>query len=96
LEVKNFPDNQAEAKLNSLNIRKEVLKHSSIRTSVIRTRRVHCSSRHISVFVNEWEEGYVTVKCGLLTHYGDSCPYLKNPNYKSEYKPKETKQEVEK
>ncbi|GAH48117.1 unnamed protein product, partial [marine sediment metagenome] len=25
-------------------------------------------------------------KCGLSKACGDSCPYLENPNYKSEYR----------
>jgi len=53
---------------------------------LLKTRRVHCALRHINAFVSEWDDGHVTVKCGLLTHCGDSCPYLKNPNYKSEYR----------
>ncbi|GAI73286.1 unnamed protein product, partial [marine sediment metagenome] len=27
-----------------------------------------------------------TVKCGLLKACSDSCPYLKDPNYKSQFK----------
>lgn len=53
---------------------------------VIRTRRVHCPLRHVGAFVTEGDDGHVTVKCGLIKYCGDSCPYLKNPNYKSEYK----------
>jgi len=49
--------------------------------------------RHVSAFVLKWDDESVTVKCGLLRVCGDSCPYLKNPDYKSpfrrapEYKP---------
>lgn len=66
---------------------------------LIKTRRVHCPLRHINAFITEYEDGGHKVKCGLSRTCGDGCPYLKNPNYKSEYrsapeyKPKE---EVEK
>lgn len=68
--------------------------------NVTRTRRVHCPLRHVNAFITEYEDGGHKVKCGLLRACGDSCPYLKNPNYRSEYKaapeykPKETKEEV--
>ena len=52
----------------------------------IEKRRVHCSVRHVGAFVIQWDDGSFTVKCGLSKACGDSCPYLKDPFYKSEYK----------
>jgi len=60
---------------------------------IMERRRVHCPMRHVSAFVLKWDDESVTVKCGLLRVCGDSCPYLKTPDYKSlfrrapEYKP---------
>jgi len=60
---------------------------------IMERRRIHCPMRHVSAFVLKWDDESVTVKCGLLRACGDSCPYLKNPDYKSpfrrapEYKP---------
>ncbi len=54
-------------------------------TEILKTRRVHCPKRHVSAFVTEWSNGHLTVKCSLLKYCGDSCPYLKDPNYKSEF-----------
>jgi len=53
---------------------------------IVEKRRVHCPLRHVSAFVLKGDDGSVTVKCGLLKACGDSCPYLKDPNYKSSYR----------
>ncbi len=53
---------------------------------IVGRRRVHCSIRHVGAFVVKWDDGSSTVKCGLLKTCGDSCPYLKDPYYKSNYK----------
>ena len=49
-------------------------------------RRVHCSRRHIDAFVTEFDDGTFAVRCGFLKHCGDSCPYLRDPNYKSPFR----------
>ena len=49
----------------------------------VEKRRVHRPIRHVSAFVLKWDDGNFTVKCGLLKACGDSCPYLKDPNYRS-------------
>ncbi len=54
-------------------------------TEILKTRRVHCSTRHVNAFVTEWNDGRLTVKCGLSKYCGDSCPYLNDPDYKSEF-----------
>ncbi len=38
------------------------------------------------VYVVKWDYGSLTVKCGLLKACGDSCPFLKDPHYKTVYK----------
>jgi len=61
---------------------------------MVEKRRVHCSIRHIGAFIIKYDDGSCSVKCGLLKVCGDSCPYLKDPDYRSsyrrapEYKPK--------
>lgn len=55
-------------------------------STVIEKRRVHCSLRHVSAFVLKWDNGSFTVKCANLKACGDSCPYLKDPDYKSQFK----------
>ena len=54
--------------------------------TIVEKRRAHCSLRHVSVSILKWDDGSHSVKCGLLKACGDSCPYLKDPNYKSQFK----------
>jgi len=54
--------------------------------AIVEKRRVHCSLRHVSAYVVKLDDGSYNVKCGLLKACGDSCPYLKNPDYKSPFK----------
>ncbi|HUV58975.1 MAG TPA: hypothetical protein VMW09_02575 [Desulfatiglandales bacterium] len=53
---------------------------------IVEKIRVHCSLRHVGAYVVKWDDGSYTVKCGLLKACGDSCPYLKDPYYKSPFK----------
>jgi hypothetical protein len=53
---------------------------------IVEKIRVHCSLRHVGAYVVKWDDGRFTVKCGLLKACGDSCPYLKDPYYKSPFK----------
>ena len=53
---------------------------------IVEKIRVHCSLRHVGAYVVKWDDGSYTVKCGLLKACGDSCPYLKDPYYKSSFK----------
>lgn len=53
---------------------------------MVERRRIHCPIRHVGAFVLKWDDGSFTVKCGLLKVCGDSCPYLKDPNYRSPYR----------
>jgi len=53
---------------------------------MIERRRVHCPVRHVNVLVLKWDDGSHSVKCSLLRACGDSCPYLKDPGYKSSYR----------
>jgi len=61
---------------------------------IVEKHRVHCEKRHVSAFVIKCDDGSSTVKCGLLKQCGDSCPFLKDADYRSplrrapEYRPK--------
>jgi len=61
---------------------------------MVERRRVHCPIRHVGAFIVEYDDGNFNVKCANLKMCGDSCPYLKDPSYRSafkrapEYKPK--------
>jgi hypothetical protein len=53
---------------------------------IVEKRRVHCSLRHVGAYIVKWDDGSFTVKCGLLKACGDSCPFLKDPDYKSSFR----------
>jgi len=53
---------------------------------LVEKRRVSCPVRHVNAFIVKYDDGSFVVKCGLLKACGDSCPYLKDPYYKSAYK----------
>jgi hypothetical protein len=53
---------------------------------IVEKRRVHCSIRHTDAFVLKYDDGSFIIKCGLLKTCGDTCPYLRDPYYKSTYK----------
>ena len=61
---------------------------------MVEKHRVHCPIRHVGALIIKYDDESFSVKCGLLKTCGDSCPYLKDPYYKSsfrrapEYKPK--------
>jgi len=49
-------------------------------------KRVSCPIKHVNFYIVKHKEGSHTVKCINSKVCGDSCPYLKNPDYKSEFK----------
>jgi len=54
--------------------------------AIVEKRRVHCSLRHVTAYVVKLDDGSYSVKCGLLKACGDSCPYLKDADYKSPFR----------
>jgi hypothetical protein len=49
-------------------------------------KRVSCPIRHVNFYIVKHEDGSHTVKCINSKICGDSCPYLEDPDYKSQYK----------
>ncbi len=54
--------------------------------AIVEKRRVNCAIRHVVAFILKHDDGSFTVKCSNVKVCGDSCPYLKDPHYKSAYK----------
>ncbi len=54
--------------------------------TIVEKRRVHCEKRHVSAWVVKRDDGGSTVKCGLLKACGDSCPFLKDPDHKRQFR----------
>ncbi len=49
-------------------------------------KRMSCPVKHVNFYITFKDDGTHNVKCVNLKICGDSCPYLKDPNYKSEFK----------
>jgi len=49
-------------------------------------KRISCPIRHVNAYIVKHGDGSFTVKCVNVKICGDSCPYLKDPDYTSEYK----------
>ncbi len=49
-------------------------------------KRVSCPIKHVSFYIVRHRDGSHAVKCINSKVCGGSCPYLKDPEYKSEYK----------
>ena len=53
---------------------------------MVERRRISCPIRHVGAFIIKYDDGSHTLKCGSKKVCGDSCPYLKDPNYKSQFR----------
>jgi len=53
---------------------------------IVEKRRVHCPIRHVDAFIVKWDDESFSVKCVNLKACGDSCPYLKDANYRNPYR----------
>lgn len=49
-------------------------------------RRAPCEKKHVGAFVLKWDDGSFTVKCGFLKQGADSCPFLKDADYRSQFR----------
>lgn len=49
-------------------------------------KRINCPIRHIAAYIVKNDDGSSIVKCVNLKLCGDSCPYLKDADYRRKYK----------
>lgn len=49
-------------------------------------RRVSCPIKHVNLYIVTYDDGSHKVKCVNKNLCGDSCPYLKDPDFKTIYK----------
>lgn len=45
-----------------------------------------CPIKHVNFYIVKHDDGTHKVKCVNANLCGDSCPYMKDPDYKYEYK----------
>jgi hypothetical protein len=48
-------------------------------------RRVSCPIKHVNFYIVTHDDESHKVKCVNIKICGDSCPYIKNPVFKTEY-----------
>ena len=49
-------------------------------------KRVSCPIKHVNFYIVTYDDGSHKVKCVNIKLCGDSCPYLKDPGFKTAYK----------
>ena len=49
-------------------------------------KRVSCPIKHVNFYIVTYDDESHKVKCVNIKLCGDSCPYLKDTNYKTEFK----------
>ena len=54
--------------------------------AVTEKRRTNCPIKHINAYIVKYDDGSFKVKCSSAKTCGDSCPFLKDPDYRSPYK----------
>jgi len=49
-------------------------------------KRISCPIKHVNAYIVRHKDGSFMVKCINSKMCGELCPYLKDPDYKSQYK----------
>ncbi len=61
--------------------------------SAVERHRISCPIYHVNAHIVKYDDGSHVIKCANKEKCGDTCPYLKDPDYKPpfrrapEYKP---------
>jgi hypothetical protein len=53
---------------------------------LIDKRRISCPIKHVVAYIVKYDDGSFVVKCVNSKICADTCPYLKNPDFRSEFK----------
>jgi hypothetical protein len=53
---------------------------------VVERRRISCPIYHVNAYIVKYDDGSHVIKCSNKEKCGDTCPYLKDPNYRSPYR----------
>jgi hypothetical protein len=54
--------------------------------SVVERRRISCPTYHVNAYIVKYDDGSHVIKCSNKERCGDTCPYLKDPGYRSPYR----------
>jgi hypothetical protein len=50
--------------------------------NVVERRRISCPIYHVNAYIVKYDDGSHVIKCPNKQKCGDTCPYLKDPDYK--------------
>jgi hypothetical protein len=54
--------------------------------SVVERRRISCPIYHVSAYIVRYDDGSHVIKCANKERCGNTCPYVKDPDYKPPYR----------
>lgn len=54
--------------------------------TAVERRRISCPIYHVNAYIVKYDDGSYVIKCINKEKCGDTCPYLKDPDYKSPYR----------
>ena len=54
--------------------------------NVVERRRITCPIYHVNAYIVKYDDGSHVIKCSNKQACGDTCPYLKDPDYKPPYR----------
>jgi len=53
---------------------------------IVERHRISCPIYHVNAYIVKFDDGSHDIKCPNKKKCGDTCPYLKEPDYKSPYR----------
>ena len=53
---------------------------------IVERRRIGCPIHHVDAYIVKSDDGSHIIKCANKQRCGDTCPYLKDPDYKPPYR----------
>jgi ssDNA-binding Zn-finger/Zn-ribbon topoisomerase 1 len=54
--------------------------------SMVERRRISCPICHVNAYIVKFDDGSHVIKCTNKQRCGNTCPYLKDPDYRSPYR----------
>jgi len=53
---------------------------------IVERRRISCPIYHVDAYIVKSDDGSHIIKCANKQRCGDTCPYLKDPDYRPPYR----------
>jgi ssDNA-binding Zn-finger/Zn-ribbon topoisomerase 1 len=55
-------------------------------TSIVERRRITCPVCHVNAYIARFDDGSHVIRCTNRERCSDTCPYLKDPDYKPPFR----------